>query len=154
LDGERWEHIGGAKAYTLPGSWASFPIGAEESKAFPFIALVEGAPDLLAALQYCWAESRLKDVAPVAMLGASNPIPEEALPLFAGKRIRIFPHLDEAGKNAAQLWASKLAGVGAHVDGFSFEGLKMTNGEPVRDFNDMTAIDYDSFESLKHDLMP
>lgn len=154
LDGGLWEHIDGKKAFTLPGSWAKWPLGAEESKPFPFVALVEGGPDLLAFFQYCWAESRLEDVAPVAMLGASMPIHEDALPLFAGKHIRIFPHLDGAGQEGAATWYWQLKRAGAEVDGFSFEGFRMTNGEPCRDLNDMTSIDADSFEALAHDLMP
>ncbi len=91
LDGQCWEHLGGAKAWTLPGSWASWPIGIVEAKDFPAVALCEGGADFLAshyvtlfeqASHYSKRDTRC---APVAMLGASQRIPAEALPLFTGK---------------------------------------------------------------------
>ena len=30
LDGQGWEHLDGAKAWTLPGSWAAWPLGIRE----------------------------------------------------------------------------------------------------------------------------
>ena len=36
----------------------------------------------------------VSDAAAVAMLGASNRIPDDALPLFAGKRVRSMAHVD------------------------------------------------------------
>jgi hypothetical protein len=73
MDGQAWEHIG-AKAWTLPGSWASWPIGIMESKNFPAIALCEGGPDLLAAFHFIFCEDRETFCSPVAMLGASHQI--------------------------------------------------------------------------------
>ena len=43
LDGQSWERLG-AKAWTLPGSEAAWPIGLREVSSFPAIALVEGGP--------------------------------------------------------------------------------------------------------------
>jgi len=120
MDGKPWERIE-AKAWTLPGSEAGSPIGLREASAFPAIGLVEGGPDLLALLHLavaCGVEDR---VAPVAILGAGNSLPAEALPFFAGKRVRIFPHADEPGMEAAKRWARQLRQVAEKVDGFGFE---------------------------------
>ena len=147
MDGGTWEHLDGAKSWTLRGSWAAWPIGAKESRPFKTLALVEGSPDLLAAFHFIYCEDRAAEVAPVAMLGASQRIHENALPLFAGKRIRIFPHLDSAGAAAAERWAAQLQTVGAEVDAFTFAGLHKTTGEPVKDLNDCTSICPEDFEA-------
>jgi hypothetical protein len=70
------------------------------------------------------------------MSGASVSIPRESLPHFAGKRIRIFAHNDQAGQAAAERWTSQLKDT-ATVDRFSFEGLEMADGKPVKDLNDL-----------------
>ena len=146
MDGQAWEHIG-AKAWTLPGSWASWPIGITESKNFPAIALCEGGPDLLAAFHFIFCEDREKSCSPVAMLGASNQIYADALPMLTGKRVRIFGHDDEAGRCAVERWAAQLASVGADVDAFSFAGLRQTDAKPVNDLNDCTSVHADDFEA-------
>jgi len=140
MDGQPWPGIG-AKAQTLPGSCAAWPIGARESQPFPFVLLCEGGPDLLAAHHFIYAHKREVDTAAVAMLGASNSIPADALPLFAGKRVRIMTHADEAGRIAAQKWAAQLSSVGATVDAADFTGLLMADGSPVKDMNDCTRLD-------------
>lgn len=139
MDGQPWPAIG-KKAQTLPGSCAAWPIGALESEPFPVVLLVEGGPDLLAAHHFITAHQREADTAAVAMLGASNTIPEDALPLFAGKRVRVMAHADEAGRKAAAKWAEQLASVGAHVDGVDFTGLLKADGQPVKDLNDCTQL--------------
>jgi hypothetical protein len=147
LDGLPWQSLPGKpKAKTLPGSSAAWPVGLSEVAAYPCVSLVEGGPDLLAAIHFAWAEGRQQFVTPVAMLGASLTIPDEALPLFAGKRVRIFPHLDDAGQQAGARWERQLLGAGAEVDLFALSGLRMTSGEPVGDLNDLSSIDADDFE--------
>jgi hypothetical protein len=88
------------------------------------------------------------------MLGASNSIPGDALPLFTGKRVRIYPHSDEAGKKAAKGWASQLRTVGAEVEGFGFAGLRMACGAPVRDLNDLVNANLESLEGVGHSITP
>ena len=139
LDGQGWEHIG-AKAWTLPGSWAAWPVGLGTGAAYPSFTLCEGGPDLLAALDFIHKAGAEALVFPLAMLGASQRIHEDALPILAGKRIRIFPHTDEAGTKAANRWAAQLEAVGADVDCFSFAGLRKADGSPVGDLNDATQI--------------
>jgi len=148
MDGGLWAHLEGKpKAWTLPGSWAGCSIGVKEAMPFKSIALCEGGPDFLAAHFLTLLEGAShytkRDIscAPVAMLGASHRIHADALPLFAGKRIRIFPHVDEAGRAAAERWAAQLASVGCDVDAFNFEGLRQHNGELVKDLSDFLNAD-------------
>ena len=139
MDGQPWEAIG-AKAQTLPGSWASWPLGIRTGANYPAFLLVEGGPDLLAALHFIHARDAETLAFPLALLGASQRIHEDALPILAGKRVRIFPHADPAGTKAANRWAAQLEAVGADVDCFSFAGLRKADGSPVGDLNDATQI--------------
>lgn len=154
MDGQVWEHIG-AKAWTLPGSWAAWPIGITEAQPFAAIALCEGGPDMLAGHYLAlWEQAThhaKRDVqcSPVAMLGATQRIHADALPMFAGKRVRIFGHDDEAGRGAVNAWAAQLATVGAEVDAFSFAGLRQADGKPVKDLNDSLLMDGAGFAQVE-----
>jgi len=140
MDGQLWGGIE-VKALTLPGSRAAWPVGAPEAQGRPVVLLCEGAPDLLAAHHYIHAHGRAQDTAAVAMLGAAHGIPADALPLLAGKRIRIMAHADPAGIRAAARWAEQLETVGAAVDVANLAGLLMADGSPVKDLNDCTRLD-------------
>ena len=145
LDGQKW--TANAKAWTLAGSQAAWPVGIGEAEKFSAIALCEGSPDLLAACHFLLAENRERDCAPVAMLGGCARIHPDALPLFARKRVRIFRHTDTTGEEAANRWAEQLAEAGAEVDAFRLDGLRRTDGEPVNDLNDLAAIHPDDLET-------
>lgn len=157
MDGREWQHIG-AKAWTLPGAWASWPVGIKEAQSFPAVALCEGGPDFLAAHYLAlWEQAShyaKRDVScsPVAMLGASQRIHADALPMFTGKRVRIFGHEDEAGRAAVARWARQLESIGAEVDAFSFAGLVQAGGEPVKDLNDSLLMDAASIAEAKRML--
>ena len=144
MDGKGWEWIGGAKARLIRGSRAAWPLGIQEASSFPAIALVEGGPDLLAAFHFIMEAGAVESVAPVAILGAGMSIDAEALPLFRGKRVRIFMDEDEAGSLAFSRWSRQLASVGAVADGFNFSGLICANGEPAKDLNDCTQLSPES----------
>jgi len=154
MDGEPWEHIA-AKAWTLPGSRAAWPLGIKEAQPFQSIALCEGGPDFLAAHYLAlWEQApnnTRRDVrcVPVAMIGAKLRIPEDALPLFTGKRVRIFGHADDAGRAAADTWARQLESVGADVDAFDFAGLVMADGSPAKDLNDCLNLNADGFRQTE-----
>jgi hypothetical protein len=62
IDGKPWQRKARAKAWTLlPGSVASWPVGLPEATPFPAIALVEGAPDLLASLHLAWCHTATQE---------------------------------------------------------------------------------------------
>ena len=110
------------------------------------MAVVEGGPDMLAALHHAWASGCEGGTGVVGMIGAACKIPPECLPAFAGKRLRVFVHADAAGMKAARKWAAQLAEAGARVDGFSFAGMVKADGLPVADLNDMAEIGADSWQ--------
>jgi len=143
MDGQPWQGIGGKKAKSLPGSEASWPIGASEIGARPFVMLCEGQPDFCAALLVAWFEGQAipsfsaDQVAPVCMTGAGQSIHPDAQPSFWGKHVRIPIHKDEAGQKAAKRWADQLYRAGAiSVDGFNFAGSTRPDGQPVDDLAD------------------
>ena len=142
LDGGLWHGIGDKKAKSLPGVEASWPIGAAEIGERPLVLLCEGQPDFCAALLVAWWEGvAVGDVAPVCMAGTGHSIPADALPLFAGKHIRIAIHDDAAGREAAQRWADQLYLAGAKsVDGFDFAGMTRHDGRPVGDLADFATL--------------
>jgi hypothetical protein len=132
----------------LRGSQAAWPVGVEESAPFPTVAFCEGSPDLLAAHHFIWTENRECDCAAVAILGGANIHPD-ALQWFAGKRVRIFRHVDATGDAATNRWAKQIADAGADIDAFNFAGLRQTDGLPVEDLNDCTRIYADDFETYR-----
>jgi hypothetical protein len=130
------------KSTCIWGSEANWPIGIAQANGFPAISLHEGGPDLLSAFLLIWAGAVEELVAPVCMTGASCRIHEDALPLFRGKRVRIFGHADEAGQEAVKRWAEQLRLVQADVDAFDFDGLVRVDGSPVKDLNDFLLADH------------
>ncbi len=113
MDGLPWVGIG-AKAKTIAGCQARWPVGITEAAAYPQIALVEGGPDFLAAWYFIWIAERVESIRPVAMFGASNGIHPEALSMFSGKTIWLHPHNDDgAGSKAAANWTAQLQQAGA-----------------------------------------
>ena len=149
LDGECWQHLTGKpKVKTLPGSEASWPIGAAIIGDKSHVVLCEGGPDFLTAIHFARNEGKEMDIAPVFMAGAALKIHPEALGLFKGKKIKIFPHLDDVGEKALLKWSDQLYGAGAsEVTGFCFDGLTQSNGKLVRDLNDLAYQDADCWEN-------
>jgi hypothetical protein len=114
----------------------------------PNITQLRGAPDLLAAFHFLALEKKLNSVAPVAILGASNhAIHSEALARFKGKSIRLYPHLDASGQEAAYAWANQLHDAAvARVTAFDFSGLSLMDGRAGKDLADVCRISADCFE--------
>lgn len=144
LNGQPWGN--GAKALTLPGSRAAWPVGASGMTDYPVVLFVEGGADLLAAHHFLVAEDRATDACVVGMLGASLSIASEAIPLFTGKRVRFFPHADQAGRQSVERWAAQLAPVPGLIDALNLSGLRRTDGSRVADLNDLTSVDPDAFD--------
>ena len=152
VTGSLWPEIG-RKAWTLPGSRGSWPLGTEESRPFPTVILVEGGPDLLAAHHLIVEHRREDDTAAVAILGASNRIPDDALPAFRGKRVRIMAHTDSAGTKAGDSWRAQLKAAGATVDVADFTPFRKPDGSPVKDLNDAVHVRPEDAHHL-NDLIP
>lgn len=153
LDGKPWEHLDGAKSFTLPGCWAGFPLGVAHAQNYAALMLCEGGPDFLAAFHFIANADRLADICPIAMLGANQRIHEAALPMLAGKRVVIYAHADAAGQCGAERWREQLHSIGATVEKFDFKGLLKADGSPVKDLNDCTQIHADDSAELA-DLLP
>jgi hypothetical protein len=146
LDAGRWAN--GVKALNLQGSEPSWPVGIKEAAGFPSIALCEGGADLLAAFHFLLRDARAGDCAPVAMLGAEMTIHNDALPLFAGKHVRIFQHADRAGEKAGERWSEQLTRSGAEVSAFRVPKFKKPDGTPGKDLNDLAQIPASDFDAL------
>lgn len=109
----------------------SWPVGtaALETAEVPNVVMVEGGPDLLAAYHLLASVFKVgprfvsPEFTPVAMLGAANKISGEARALFAGKRVRILRHDDDAGVKGAAQWTEQLAAAGASVATCCFSRL-------------------------------
>jgi hypothetical protein len=153
MDGQAW--TANAKAWTLRGSQAAWPVGVEESAPFSNIAFCEGSPDLLAAHHFIWTENRKLDCAAIAIFGGANIHPD-ALPFFENKRVRIFRHVDLTGDAAMNRWAKQIAEAGANVDAFNFAGIRQMDNSPVEDLNDCVRVHADDFENHRclWDLLP
>ncbi|HXU18699.1 MAG TPA: hypothetical protein VN708_26560 [Terriglobales bacterium] len=132
-------NLGERKPHTVKNSRKSWPVGILEAKESPCIALVEGGPDFLACHDLALREMVYPACAPVAMMSASPSIHEEALPHFAGKTVRIFPHVDAdgAGYAGASKWQRQLRAAGAaRVDIFDFTQVEKTTGVACHDLNE------------------
>jgi DNA primase len=107
------------------------------------VLLVEGSGDFLAAWHFITAERLHGRCAAVAMTGAANWIPPEALEEIARKRVRIFPHLDtsKAGEMAALRWETQITTAGGVAHCFDLSGLVTVNGDDVGDLNDVLLME-------------
>lgn len=133
MDGLPWSNS--QKAKTIQGTTSKWPVGIAEAGALD-IALVEGGPDYLAAATAIALLGLTDQIQPVAMFGSSNPIHREALPLFRGKTVWLFPHNDEnlAGLQGAVKWDNALRAVSATVIPFDFSPYP-----GVKDLNDFVS---------------
>ncbi len=150
VDGQKFDAYGklaARKSHCL-GSGKSWPLGTLEAEGFAKVAWVEGAPDFLGAFHFLLIEGKAETVAPVAVLGASNHrLAADALARFEGKKVRLFPHLDEAGKSAARQWARGLKDAGAvRVSGFDLSGLVLADGTDGKDLADVARISPEAFD--------
>jgi hypothetical protein len=154
MDGEPFALADGRSVKTLgiKGGFAAWPVGLELAREHDLraLALVEGAPDALAAYQVlCESRALITEdgrqaAGVLCMAGAALSIPADCLHFFANRRVRIFADADEEGHTAAARWECQLEDAGALVDSFDLRGLLREDGKPVKDLNDacrMTACD-------------
>lgn len=152
------------KSHAIKGSQKSWPVGLIPDECFIFphngILLVEGGPDYLAAFHFI-CESSFSDspegmgFVPVAMLGRSQSIHPDALPMFKGRQVRIYPHQDKdgGGMEAAQRWAEDVHKAGAdRIDFFTFDGIHKRDGSAATDLNDAANCHNDHTHKLTNIL--
>lgn len=149
---QRGTEGGEFKAWTHGKGNAAWPVGIVEAGNQPNVVIVEGGADLLAAWHFIEVEATFTSCAAVGIFGASQRIPTDALPLFTGKRVRIFAHADEPredgtrpGWEAAARWEQQLAKAGAIVTTFDLSGLRQSDGKPVKDLNDVARMSAHDF---------
>jgi hypothetical protein len=150
VSGQLWSN--GAKAKTLPDSRAKRPIGILEAMDFGKVAIIEGGPDTLAAFHFmleCGTES---EVAPVCMTSTNADFLPGDLARLRGKVLRLFPHADPQGYNAALRWLKQLRPISADIDIADLGGLIKSDGAGAKDLNDLTALADDGWEPLREDL--
>jgi hypothetical protein len=152
MDGSAFDGNGTPKkTLGIRGGWAAWPIGAADMGLRENVLLVEGSGDFIAAHAFAWIEGTAEKTSVVCIPGASVRLPHEALTLFQGKRIRIFPHLDAsgAGEEAALRWETQLLSSGAAlVECFDLSGLFKPCGGPVGDLNDLALLPRHEIEGL------
>lgn len=162
MDGEPYPEMNSLpkrKAHTLAGSKKDWPVGLVvrgfELAEFRALLLVEGGPDYLAALHFTMQHHG--DCLPIAFLGvgAGKHIRHEALTLMGGRRVRIYPHVEESdvGRNASERWAEQLVAAGCDPDCYSFADLRIADGDLVKDLNDAVRIHPAQAADLE-DLLP
>jgi hypothetical protein len=157
-DGKPWpayKHLSERKTHCF-GHGKNWPLGVKEAEEFEKCALVEGAPDFLALFNFLLSEGKDETVAPLAMLGGSNKIDEEAAKLLAGRHVRLYPHLDAQGQRAVRSWACQLVKAGCRVDAFDLSGCVRIDGAAGEDVADILLIAPDCWEQSRkfHELLP
>jgi hypothetical protein len=135
MDGRPW-WPNGPKSQNTPGSQAGWIINAEAARITDRLLLVEGGPDVIAAVHLLHQLGLEDAVTPIGILGANIAPQQEAIALLAGKQITIIPHHDKpknghspTGAAAADRWAALLNQNGCLVD------VKST--APHKDLNEM-----------------
>jgi hypothetical protein len=138
------------KARTLAGSIASLPVGNYHDTRWPFVVLVEGGPDVLAAYAAIHRLGLLDAVAVCGVLGASMRPPSGALATLSGRRARILQHNDEAGEVAADAWARLIHKAGGTVDIWvpSKAGMDLNDIFQLQE-NEMTVELSEAFDFVK-----
>jgi hypothetical protein len=150
LDGSRWFEK--SKVISFQGSQGNWPCGLGDAARRSRMVLTEGGGDGLAAAHFAIQSGCIDDLGIVVMLGAGARIPDECIPFFGERHVRIFIHDDgekESGMKAARAWAEQIRGTAGRVDGVTFDGLLQSDGEPVRDLNDLCSVDPVSYEARR-----
>jgi hypothetical protein len=146
VDGEGFILSDGNVAKSRTLGYPSYPIGLPTEK--PIICLVEGSSDLLAAYALVDAEEMEMEVAPVAMLGATNRIHEETLGNFLGKFVLGFPDYDAAGITGMARWERQLKGIARDFKVFDYCGLLRDDGQPIKDVRDFLRVDIGQWKTV------
>jgi hypothetical protein len=140
LDGQVFEGYGSQgphKSHTLKQSSKNWPLGILEAVDCAGLAFVEGMPDFLAMHQFVLEEGMIGRIAPVAMLTSACDIADGARLHFAGRSVRMYPHSDQPGIDAAERWHEQLISAKASkVDFFNFRAFEVGAGVELKDLCD------------------
>lgn len=164
MDGRKWSastvHGKDYKAHTIGHHRA---VGVAEAAAFDRVAIVEGGPDILAALSFAWAEEIADEVGIICMPGTGAGLSPDDVAALAGKRIRIFPHNDAsgAGRKSARRWGQSLVTSCPRVELIDLAKIQTCSGSPAGDLNDLAGYgdsggmcpDYWEHSTLARNLM-
>ena len=148
VDGLKWADSNvGHKAETLKNSKCSIPAGLEAIKDFKIVAICEGSSDFLASFHFAYINDCENEIAPLAILGATQDISLNVLGALKDKIVILFPDADEAGRKALKLWGDKIAQYAQKTFYFSFDNFHKADGKPVKDLSDFMSLDPDEWES-------
>lgn len=148
VDGLKWADSNvGHKAETLKNSNCSIPVGLEAIKDFKIVAICEGSSDFLAAFHFAYINDCEDEIAPLAILGATQDISLNVLGALKDKIVILFPDADEAGWKTLKLWGDKIAQYAKKTFYFSFDNFHRADGKPVKDLSDFMSLDPDEWES-------
>lgn len=148
VDGLKWADSNvGHKAETLKNSNCSIPAGLEAIKDFKIVAICEGSSDFLAAFHFAYINDCEDEIAPLAILGATQDISLNVLGALRDKIVILFPDADEAGRKALKLWGDKIAQYAKKTFYFSFDNFHRADGKTVKDLSDFMSLDPDEWES-------
>ena len=123
------------------------PLGLNEIEPYECVLLVEGGPDFLAANFLISQTSQAQLFGVIAMLGAHQEFHPDHANKLKGKRVRIFPHMDEAGMNGVQNWFSVLKSVGVEVDIYDFDKTTTKDGKLITDLNDLLRVNLEDWDN-------
>ena len=154
LEFPAWGNIASHKSHAMKGSHKKWPLGILEAQGCECVALAEGLPDFLALHQYVVQENAQERVGPVGMLSSASLIAPEALEHFRGRHVRIYPHIDKAGINAAGKWQKQLQDAGARkVDFFNFSAFPSSGGS-VKDLCEFNRLTLAGSDLIERSILP
>jgi len=141
--------------HVLSGSQLDWPLGILEAKDCDCVALVAGSVEFLTLHQYILRENAQERVAPVAMLSSASLISSNALELFNGKHVRIYPSQDKAGIEARDKWLKQLQAAGPReLDVFNFSAFQSSEGHAVKDLCEFTRLKQAGCEFSERTILP
>jgi hypothetical protein len=119
-----------------------WPIGCGSLTAEPFVVMVEGEGDLLAAIELgCMALGpAVKEVGFCFVSGIAKGISTASLQRFCGRHVRVVPQIDrrsDKGETAATEWTNTLQAAGVSCDLFDLRGIAAASGEQLKDLGEL-----------------
>lgn len=140
LDGKTW--FKATKAITLKGSDANHLLGVEEAAEADLLFVCEGGPDMLAAHALLHEMAMLKAYPPeriavTGLMGASMRPRRATLAGLKAKRVVIWAHADESGRDGAKEWKRCLWSKDRTVDIIAADEILAG----LKDLNDVVSAD-------------